>query len=163
MIKIKLDNADEAVLLDELEIKKLEAAMDIQEIQSGVFSVIYHNQSHEIIIQKIDRDAKKIALSIDGISTEAKITSKIDLLLEQMGISTTSSQKMSQLKAPMPGLIVDWYVQAGDHVQAGDKLLILEAMKMENIIKSTGEGIVKRICVVKGSAIEKNQVLIEFE
>jgi biotin carboxyl carrier protein len=62
----------------------------------------------------------------------------------------------------MPGLIIDLKVNQGDIVKAGDTLLILEAMKMENIIKSTGEGTVKNVKVKKGDSVEKNQVLIEF-
>ena len=53
-------------------------------------------------------------------------------------------------------------VAEGDTVKAGDQLLILEAMKMENILKSPGDGVVKKIKVKKGDSVEKNQVLIEF-
>jgi biotin carboxyl carrier protein len=62
----------------------------------------------------------------------------------------------------MPGLIVDLRVKAGDKVKPGDALLILEAMKMENMIKASAESIVKSVKVVKGDSVEKNQVLIEF-
>ena len=62
----------------------------------------------------------------------------------------------------MPGLIIDLKVKTGDTVKAGDSLLILEAMKMENMLKSPGDGVVKNVKVKKGDAVEKNQVLIEF-
>jgi biotin carboxyl carrier protein len=62
----------------------------------------------------------------------------------------------------MPGLIIDLRVKEGDQVKAGDPLLILEAMKMENIIKASGDSIVKSLKVKKGETVEKNQVLIEF-
>jgi len=62
----------------------------------------------------------------------------------------------------MPGLIIDLKIKAGDTVKSGDQLLILEAMKMENIIKSPGDGIVKFIKVKKGDSVEKGQVLLEF-
>jgi biotin carboxyl carrier protein len=62
----------------------------------------------------------------------------------------------------MPGLIIDLKVKAGDAVKPGDQLLILEAMKMENILKSQGEGTVKTVKVNKGDTVEKGQVLIEF-
>jgi biotin carboxyl carrier protein len=101
-------------------------------------------------------------ISINGTATEVKVANKMDLLLEKMGIDKTVAHKLKTLKAPMPGLVVEWFVQEGDTVMPGDKLLVLEAMKMENIIKSTGEGIVKKCCVEKGNAIEKGQLLIEF-
>jgi biotin carboxyl carrier protein len=70
---------------------------------------------------------------------------------------------MNELKAPMPGLVVDFLVEIGQEVQTGDKLMILEAMKMENVIKASGQGIVKKINVIKGQSVEKSQILIEFE
>jgi biotin carboxyl carrier protein len=63
----------------------------------------------------------------------------------------------------MPGLVIEYFVKEGDEVQAGDKLMILEAMKMENVIKATGEGKIKKLVVSKGNTVEKNQLLIEFE
>jgi biotin carboxyl carrier protein len=62
----------------------------------------------------------------------------------------------------MPGLVVNILVAEGDTIAKGDALLVLEAMKMENIIKSPGEGVVKKININKGQAVEKNQVLIEI-
>jgi biotin carboxyl carrier protein len=62
----------------------------------------------------------------------------------------------------MPGLIVSVNVQPGDVVAKGDSILILEAMKMENNIKSPGEGTIKAIKIGKGDRVEKNQILIEF-
>jgi biotin carboxyl carrier protein len=87
---------------------------------------------------------------------------KFDLLLEKMGMNASASGKVNNIKAPMPGLIIDLRVKDGDLVKAGDPLLILEAMKMENIIKSPGEGVVKSVKVKKGAGVEKGQVLIEF-
>ena len=67
------------------------------------------------------------------------------------------------LKAPMPGLVVKVEVEEGDAVEAGDGLLIVEAMKMENELTAAAAGIVARIAVQAGDAVEKDQVLMEFE
>jgi biotin carboxyl carrier protein len=69
---------------------------------------------------------------------------------------------VNHIKAPMPGLIIDLRVKEGDVVKQNDPLIILEAMKMENVIKSPGDGTVKAVKVQKGNSVEKNQVLIEF-
>jgi biotin carboxyl carrier protein len=79
-----------------------------------------------------------------------------------MGMNNGSSGKVNNIKAPMPGLIIDLKVKVGDEVKQNDPLLILEAMKMENIIKSPGDGMVKNVKVKKGESVEKGQVLIEF-
>ncbi|MBY0435500.1 MAG: acetyl-CoA carboxylase biotin carboxyl carrier protein subunit, partial [Cyclobacteriaceae bacterium] len=70
--------------------------------------------------------------------------------------------KVNAVKAPMPGLIIDLRVNAGDTVKTGDPLLVLEAMKMENIIKAPGDGTVKQVKIKKGDSVEKGQLLIEF-
>jgi biotin carboxyl carrier protein len=87
---------------------------------------------------------------------------KLDLMLEKMGIANGSASKINNVKAPMPGLIIDLKVKAGDVVKAGEPLLILEAMKMENILKSSREGVIKNVKVKKGESVEKGQVLLEF-
>jgi biotin carboxyl carrier protein len=67
------------------------------------------------------------------------------------------------LKAPMPGLVVRVQVQPGEKVVAGDPLVVLEAMKMENELKAGAPGVVKSVRVAPGEAVEKGQVLVEFE
>jgi biotin carboxyl carrier protein len=162
MIRIKLSQ-NEAKTFDKEAIEKYVKDMDVRPLGNDYYSVIYNSRSHEIAIHYVDKATKTIHLTIDGVSTEATLSNEIDLLLEKMGIDTTASSKLTVLKAPMPGLVVDWFVAPGDEVKTGDRLLLLEAMKMENVIKASGEGKVKKICIQKGLAIEKNQLLIEFE
>ena len=67
------------------------------------------------------------------------------------------------LKAPMPGLVIQIAVAAGDNVVAGQGLVVLEAMKMENELKATASGVVKSVRVEVGQAVEKGVVLVELE
>ena len=62
----------------------------------------------------------------------------------------------------MPGLVLEIMVKAGDEVKKGDALLILEAMKMENVLKATGDGTVKSVSVSKGAPVDKGTILIEM-
>jgi biotin carboxyl carrier protein len=73
-----------------------------------------------------------------------------------------SAQKVGDLKAPMPGLVVDIPVKEGDVVKKGDTLVILEAMKMENALKAVGDAVVKKINVKKGQAVDKNTLLVQM-
>jgi biotin carboxyl carrier protein len=72
-------------------------------------------------------------------------------------------KKISEIKSPMPGLVLDILVQPGDVIKKGDQVLVLEAMKMENIIKSQTDAVVKSVPIEKGVAVEKGQVLVKFE
>jgi biotin carboxyl carrier protein len=99
---------------------------------------------------------------IAGNVYSVKIADHYERLIQQLGFSVGGAQKMNNVKAPMPGLVVDVLVEVGQEIKKGDSLVILEAMKMENVLKSIGEAKVKSITVVKGEAVVKGQVLIEF-
>jgi biotin carboxyl carrier protein len=79
-----------------------------------------------------------------------------------LGFSSKSTKKANEIKAPMPGMVLSVLVQEGQLVKAGESVLILEAMKMENVIKAPADCTVKQIKVKQGNAVEKNQVLIEL-
>ena len=135
---------------------------NLVKISDGYFHIIYKNKSYAAEIVKADFVAKTFHLKINGTVYPVSVQDKFDILLEKMGMNNAGSGKVNSVKAPMPGLIIDLKVAAGDTVKAGEPLLILEAMKMENIIKSPGDGVVKKVNVKKGQSVEKNQVLIEF-
>jgi acetyl/propionyl-CoA carboxylase alpha subunit len=88
---------------------------------------------------------------------------KLDSLIKELGLDKEKIKKLKQLKSPMPGRVIGVSVQPGDNVVVGDELLTLEAMKMENVLKSDGEGIVKSIDVSLQDVVEKGKVLITFE
>ncbi len=140
-----------------------EIQWDLSRISNRQFHILVNNVSYNSEVVEIKREEKIVILKINGQIREVKLKDKFDLLLDKMGLSEVNTQQLSKLKAPMPGLILDIKVSPGEQVAKGDQLLVLEAMKMENVIKSPGEGIVKAIIVRKGDSVEKNQILIEFE
>jgi biotin carboxyl carrier protein len=101
-------------------------------------------------------------LKVNGKVYSVDLRDRFDLLLEKMGMNNGATGKANSIKAPMPGLIINLHVKEGDQVMPGDALLILEAMKMENLIKASAQSVVKSVKVKKGDSVEKNQVLIEF-
>jgi biotin carboxyl carrier protein len=137
--------------------------LDTAMLAPGSYHILHEGRSYRIEILQLDWENKQFSLRINGKEVSLKAQDEIDILLEKMGMSAINQQKINKLAAPMPGLILDVVPQVGDHVKAGDKLVILEAMKMENVIKSPGEGVVKEIKVKKGESVEKNAVLIIFE
>lgn len=111
----------------------------------------------------VDRETQQVTLRINGNTYEVTVKSDFDKLLERLGMGPGSSATLSQIKAPMPGMVLDVMVTPGQTVQKDEPLLILEAMKMENVIKSPRDGEIDSVGVVKGSAIEKNTLLVEFK
>jgi biotin carboxyl carrier protein len=106
---------------------------------------------------------KEAVLKINGSKYTVSIADQYDQLIRKMGLSAVVTHKISEIKAPMPGLVLSISIAPGDEVFQGDPLLVLEAMKMENVIKSPGEGKVKKICVTKGQPVDKGEILIELE
>ena len=135
---------------------------DKVKISEGYFHILYQKKSYRAEVVTADKSTKSFTFKINGKNYTVDLKDKFDLLLEKMGMNTATAGKINLIKAPMPGLIIDLKVKAGDVVKPGDQLLILEAMKMENILKSQGEGTVKTVKVKKGDTVEKGQVLIEF-
>ncbi len=135
---------------------------DISKSGDRHYNVVYKSQSYNLELVSLDMDNKSIKLKLNNKPAEIQIKDKFDILLEKLGMNNLQKNAAKEVKAPMPGLIFEIKVSEGDEVKKGDQVLILEAMKMENIIKSPGDGIVKSIKIKKGDSVEKNQVLIQF-
>jgi biotin carboxyl carrier protein len=136
---------------------------DILEVKNNIFHILFQNRSYNAEVLEADYQAKSFLLKINKNQYVVEVKDRFDILLEQLGMSNVNITKVNDLKAPMPGLIVSIQVKVGDIIKKGDSLLILEAMKMENVLKATGEGKIKGIKVAVKQNVEKNQVLIEFE
>lgn len=113
-------------------------------------------------IIKVDSVTKSVDIKINKNIYSIRLKDKMDILLEKMGIDMAVTQAVNDLKAPMPGLVLDILVEEGQEIKKGDQLAILEAMKMENVLKAAGDGTIKSIEVIKGDSVEKNQILIKF-
>jgi len=145
-----------------MEVNGKPVALDLFEPRKGSFQIIYNSHSYNAEFIDYNEDDKLVTLKLNNKLYEIKIKDDTDELLEKLGIGS-KSHKVQNIKAPMPGLVIEIKVKPGDSVNKGDALLVLEAMKMENIIKATAPAIVKKINAIKGNAVEKNQVLIEME
>jgi biotin carboxyl carrier protein len=136
---------------------------DLVKVSPTGFHILYKNKSYSAELVKNDSATKTMTLKINGQIHSVEVKDRYDLLLEKMGMSGSAAGKVNAVKAPMPGLIVQVNVSIGQTVKAGDPLLVLEAMKMENMIKASGDAQVKEIKIKKGDSVEKGQVLIEFQ
>lgn len=136
---------------------------DLVRIRENHYHVIWNNKSYNIEVIDSNYSEKTYRILINGQLFTTTVKDQVDLLLEGMGIQAKPAQKINHVKAPMPGLIQSIAISEGDLVSKGDTLLVLVAMKMENVIKSAGDGIVKSLMVKAGESVEKNQVMLEFQ
>jgi len=127
------------------------------------FNLIRNNRSVNAKLLESDITGKEVKIEVDGETFELVIKDELDQMLDRMGFSTVSSKHIKEIKAPMPGLVLEVAVKEGQEVEEGDKILILEAMKMENSIMIHTNARIKRIAVSAGQAVDKGQVLVELE
>ncbi|MEB2783718.1 acetyl-CoA carboxylase biotin carboxyl carrier protein subunit [Algoriphagus persicinus] len=147
---------------DTIQVNSKTINWDLQWISDRKIHLIYENKSIEAELISLDTETKTVQLKLGNKICRLQLKDRFDLLLEQMGMNKMASQALKEIKAPMPGLILELKVKPGDEVKKGEVVLILEAMKMENILKSPGDGIVKAVKVALHQSVEKNQVLIQF-
>jgi len=137
--------------------------LDIKQTADGDYHLLRDQKAYHIKVVAVDYAKKEFNLSVNGQPYQITIADQFDMLVEKMGLSVIATKKINEVRAPMPGLVLEISVEVGQEIKTGDGLLILEAMKMENVIKSAGEGIIKAINAEKGQAVEKGTVLIELE
>ncbi len=153
---LKKDNS--SLLLNGEEVK-----MDWIKIGADKYHAIINDQSLTIELTDKDEKGKILSIVINGITYRVNVENELDQLLKKLGMDKMASDKVNSVKAPMPGLVLRIHVKPGDAVKKGDALLVLEAMKMENVIKSPSDAVIKKITVSERTAVDKNQMLIEFE
>jgi biotin carboxyl carrier protein len=157
VFKVKVDNSNEFDIAKD-DISKLDAVST-----KGKYHILQNNSSYKAEVLNSDFNSKTFSVLVNSNTYEVKIANNLDQLISKMGFSQGTNKQINKIKAPMPGLILDVMVKEGQTVQEDDALLILEAMKMENVIVSQREGTIKTISVKKGDAVDKNNLLIEFE
>lgn len=166
MLKVNVNNKKEHIVemgnATSGTIDGKEFSWDVIEVKEGSFHVIRNNRSYSVEVIKADPKEKSFLVSVNGNKYQLNVKDKFDELLKSLGMDNMNASKVNEIKAPMPGLVLDIRVAEEQEVKKGDPILVLEAMKMENILKSPTDGTIKKINVKKGIAVEKNQVLINF-
>ena len=135
----------------------------IYDANSSQYHVLKEGKSHQARLSHNPTNPKEINILLNGTEHTVIIKDAVDQMVDKMGLSVLEDVTAGDVMAPMPGLILDIMVNAGDTVNKGDSLLILEAMKMENVIKAEADGVVKTVTLSKGDTVEKNQLIIEME
>lgn len=130
---------------------------------SNTSNIVYKNKSVEVETLEANFNKRIYTVSINGNRYQVKIQNQLDALISQMGLSLGNASVEDEINAPMPGLILEVNVSAGDSIKKGDFLCVLEAMKMENTLTAPRDGIIKSVNIAKGETVDKGKLLIELE
>jgi len=117
---------------------------------------------HRVLVTR-DSTRGRYVLSLDGWRYDVEALDERARAIRQLSSSAAGPKGPAPLVAPMPGLIVRVNVDVGASVQAGQGLVVMEAMKMENELRSASAGIVKAVRVAPGIAVERGTILVELE
>ena len=158
MYKIKVNNTHSFDISEE-DSKQLDAV----ETTSDHFHILDHNLSVQARILSSDFNKKTYNINVNNNVYKAVIHDSLDQQIKALGFEIGIAKQVNKIKAPMPGLILEINVKPGQDVMEDDALLILEAMKMENVITSPREGTIKSVHINQGETVDKNALLIEFE
>jgi biotin carboxyl carrier protein len=137
--------------------------VDIVKRSATEFHVIKDYRSVNVKLIDADITAKKLQIEVEGERFDVEIQDELDQMLEKMGFSSVATKHIKDIKAPMPGMVLSISVKEGQEVKVGDRILILEAMKMENSIMIPADAVIKKIKVNAGQPVDKGQVLVELE
>ncbi len=152
-----IDKAAEGLLINNSQVEA-----DVRQISPAIWHIIDQLKSYNVEVVTFDAATKTANIRVNNNIYQLTAKDKFDILLDKMGLSGLVTAKISELKAPMPGLVLKTFVEDGATVAKGDSLFILEAMKMENIIKSPADGVIKTVKVKSSDKVEKGQILLQF-
>jgi biotin carboxyl carrier protein len=139
------------------------AQLDAVHLETSKFHILHENTPYQAEITTSDFLQKSYTVKVNNNTYVVAIANPLDILIKEMGFEIGLAKQINFIKAPMPGLILEISVVAGQMVKENDNLIILGAMKMENSFLSPRDGVIKSISVAVGDAVNKGQLLIEFE
>ena len=154
---LEVELGPEGVKLDGREVHP-----DLQEMDgTEVHTLLLGGRSHRVLASRVG--SGEWSLHLSGRHLRAEVVDERTRAIRAATGAREGGRGPKSLRAPMPGLVVKVEVGEGEDVRPGQGLVIVEAMKMENELKSDAEGRVKQVLVAAGEAVDKDQVLVEFE
>jgi biotin carboxyl carrier protein len=166
MIKAKVNDKHDYTITEndeQIEINGEAVTPDVFKVDERRMHLLLNNKSYNVEIMGYNEEEKTYSILVNGQRNTVAIKDRFDILLEKMGMADLAANKVNDIKAPMPGLVLKVLVEVGTEFKKGDAVLILEAMKMENVLKAPADGVVHSIEIKAGDKVEKNQVMIVLE
>ncbi|NQU67863.1 MAG: biotin/lipoyl-binding protein [Candidatus Marinimicrobia bacterium] len=133
---------------------------DCVPLSNGSFSVLLNGKSYLI---KLYANDGSVEVTVGQQKQIIQIKDETRLLLEKYGFKSRELNHVGEIHVPIPGLLTHIFVKPGDKVEKGEKLAILEAMKMENEISAPVAGMVKKCHISEGTAVDKGELIMELD
>ena len=150
-------------LINTINLDSDENNIHVEELELGVYELSSGGKSEIIEVLSIDFDTKSIKIRHKHHIHDIMFKNDLDVVLDKMGIKREVENLSTDIKAPMPGKVLEIVVKAGDKIEKGAPIIILEAMKMENVLKAEVDCSIKKVLVNASENVEKNQILVEFD
>lgn len=135
---------------------------DVRQLNTSAWHIINNLKSYNVEVISFNGVEKNAEIKVNNTIYSVAAKDQFDILLDKLGLSSLNASKISEIKAPMPGMVLKVFVKEGMEIKKGDNLFILEAMKMENIIKAQADVFVKTVKIKPGDKVEKGQILMLF-
>lgn len=145
------------------ELVEVRGKSTLEWIDDTFFTIHFLGKSFNGEVIEANLEDHKLTVKVNHRTFEVRKKQPLDDLIKALGLDKKKAKKLHQLQSPMPGRVLSFAVEVGEEVSEGTPLLTLEAMKMENVIKAEGMGIVKKLAVDSDSVVDKGALLIEFE
>ncbi|MDX1653177.1 MAG: biotin/lipoyl-containing protein [Brumimicrobium sp.] len=155
--------AKSTYILDGNEKVEAKGISSVEWIDDRYFTIHFLGKQFHGEVMEAATEDQRMVVKVNQRTFEIKKSRAIDELIHEMGLDKKKVKKLNQLKSPMPGRILGFSVEVGMEVTVGTPLLTLEAMKMENVIKAEGEGVVKSLVKKDNDVVEKGELIIDFE
>lgn len=120
--------------------------------------VVFHGE-----IMQDKSENHELSIKINHRVFQVKRKGELDEIIASLGFDKPKVRKLKELVAPMPGRVTSIHIVLGQTINPGDAILSLEAMKMENVLKAEGIGVVSAVNVQQGDVVDKGMVLVSFE
>lgn len=162
---VRIDGQDHEVLLDGqgVHLDGDDVVAHVAPIEGTPVRMVTIGDAVHRVVVRPGATRGEYTLWLDGYRFDVEALDERTRAIRELSGASAGPTGPAPLKAPMPGLIVRIHVQVGDQVQAGQGLVVMEAMKMENELRATAAGRVKSIVAATGTAVEKGALLIELE
>ena len=138
-------------------------AVRLDDVEGTPVSLLRVGDGEHRVVARRGASRGRYSLSLDGHRYEVEALDERTRAVRDLSAASAKSTGPAPVIAPMPGLVVRVSVAPGDQVQAGQGVVVMEAMKMENELRASAAGTVRAVRVTAGTAVEKGAVLVELE